>query len=61
MKLDCKQAELLVPFKDISLLLSFSAFFFFLILIEGLLVYFHKEELVRNVELSHPWASLVAE
>ena len=27
-------------------------FFFFLILIEGLLVYFHKEELVRNIELS---------
>ena len=61
MKLDCRQSELLVPFKDISLLLSFWAFYFFLILIEGLLVYFHKEELVRNIELSHPWASLVAQ
>ena len=61
MKWDCRQSELLVPFKDISLLLSFWAFYFFLILIEGLLVYFHKEELVRNIELSHPWASLVAQ
>ena len=31
------------------------------ILIEGLLVYFHKEELGKNIELSHPWASLIAQ